>query len=1089
MHLVTDDFLASLERDGDSPAAGDGSSAGITDIWIDRKGPWRFDIEVISDLRIDGALPDPDAGYPVAAARALRAAFVDRYKHLRGAFNVTRTADLMVNCGDLIAGRKDATEAESRRVTSAYADICLPAFRELREADREKRTPDPDRLFPDLLSIPGNEDVYGGGGPVRGPWAPAPSRQGEAEPQPNPYYSHFVGELAANSDPEQKRPESHPVAAVFRIMPRSDPGAAGGLENAPIAYIAVIGFDSNSVQYEHDLAADYGQVSEEQLQWSRDLVSRLRDVAARSTPLYVIAVTHHNLLPVEDRVVYPPGGEDDERVTSFQNLLRGTAGVCDPMSRLCVTRNFLAENARGTTSNASGFLSHCLQLRASLVLHGNMHQRAVTTLVSTPLLAGRPATEVSVLAAPAFAAGRPSSGMARISLDLWKGQAEIAFHYDTALDGGSSDGPIQVIRPLISASRVSSAERRLYAKVCDLVADALKRDAPKRSPQVLAFAAHVAEVWESDGYTPVCMPDGTLPHLGVATRQNRYYLLLLLRETEGGNYEMLLSRHNPLRPSEVAEWDTLLMPAFRNVRDLMERLHLDVVRQVVTQAEDMRRASSARTFDDAVERIQEGGGNLADDIWIDKIRELDTTRTQKISPATGEITDYEYRMVVLTPFVRDRQSVDLDSAVGKQRKQLEAELTVVDWLTELPSVQLRGAPLSGRRTIPLEAIMTGGAGLRWEPAADPDDPDDISEDEARRRTVLPPGAVWFPLPEIDDREGPWTLAPSLLARNADVMRWVEQRLIARRTADGHFPPHIVLGQMKETTGYHLAEGPFPYLQPLGADGSDAGLATSTMEAMNRIEYTGDFDLRKQRPYQGLDVRRVALVRRTIQVRSGRRRDVILVFDATPRDGSRIDLSLFRTCPSDTGNGLLGVLRPAQRYVLEAGLERAGWVNDFLAQHCGDDPWGFLRATFGGAGDPVALTPPVIEQVHPDDWDSDDDSMLEFVVCDGNHRIIRKVWNGGDVAPAIAVVSPPRQPYYARPFSPYEWDITAGNRLTVSPDPRFRYAPRPVDPDKLEITPEAREELRSKPEESLFRRYYRDISTGFGPVGGQGGRYA
>jgi hypothetical protein len=1088
MHFVTENFLASIQPDAAASATEAGTSAGITDIWVDGNSAPRFDIEVISDLRIDGPAPAPEPGAGNSAAQTLRA-FVDRYKHLRRAFDVNRTADLVVNCGDMIVGRRDATESELRRVESAYRGICLPAFRELQEEDWEGRTRDAGRLSPELLSVPGNEDAYGGGGAVRGAW-PSPSSAPEmAEPDAYPYYSHFASDLAANQEPKPKKPESHPVAAVFRIMQGRDRGGAGGLEDAALAYIAVIGFDSNGVQYQHDLVADYGQVDEEQLQWSRRLISELREGVACSTPLYVIAVTHHNLLPVEDRVVYPPGGKNDERVREFRDLIEGTSGFCDPLSRLCVTKHFLAENARGTTSNASGFLSHCQQVRASLVLHGNMHQRAVTALVSMPLAAGQPATELTVLGAPAFAAERPASGMARISLDLWKGRAEIAFHYDTAPDGGPPGNPIQIIRPLVSASRVSSSERRLYTKVAGLVANALNTGSSEDRAKVQAFASYVAKVWQSDGYAPVSMDDGTFPPLGDATRQNRYYLLLLLRETDGGNYEMLLNRHNPLSPSEVAEWDTLLMPAFRNVRDLMQRLHLDVVRQVVTQAEDIKRARSAKTFDDAVEMIQEGGGNLADDIWLSKIRELDTVHRKKISPTTGEITDYEYRLVVLTPFIRDRQSVNLDQEPDEwKRKQFEAELAVVDWLSELPSLQPPGTPISGRGTIPLEAIMSGGAGLRWEPAADPVDPDDVSEDDARRRAVLPPGAVWFPLPETDERHGLWTLAPSIRARNADVMCWVEERLVGRRTVDGRYPPHIVLGKMTEKTGYSLAEGPFPFARPPG-DTSETRLATSTMEAMNRIEYIEDFDLRKQRPYQGLDVRRTALVRRTIRVRSGRERDVILVFDATARHLSGKDLSFFKTCPDDAENGLLGVLRPAQRYVLESGLERAGWVNKFLADNCSDDPWGFLRATFGGAGDPVALTPPVIEQVHWDDWDSDDDSRIEFVVCDGNHRVVAKVWTGREVTAAIGVVGPPRQPYYARPFSPYEWDITAENRLTVSPDPRFRHAPRRVDPDKLGITGEALREVKTMPRELRYRRYYRDLSTGFGPIGGQGGRYA
>jgi hypothetical protein len=1087
MHFVTDEFLASLQPGTATGTGGAGQSGGITDIWVEADAP-RFDIEVISDLRVGGT-ESQSPGYSEAQMDSLRTEFVERFRHLRQAFKASRPADLIVNCGDLVVGRKDTTELEVNRVEAAYADICLPAFQQLKELDwasnggREASQP------PELLSIPGNEDAYCGGGPIRGPWASALPGQEAAGLDAYPYYSHFAKLLAANPMPE-KKPESHPVASVFRVLPGNIAGAAGGrLENQPIACIVVVGFDSNDVQYKNDLVTDYGQIDEEQLQWSRRLISTLRAGAARSMPLYVIALTHHNLLPVEDRVVHPPRNADDERVVSFQRLIsNGSTSFCDPLSRLCVTNHFLAENTLSTTSNASGFLNHCQQLRMSLVLHGNMYQRAVSTLTSTPLVAGQPAAELTVVAAPAFAAGRPTSGMARVSLDLWKGQAEVAFYYDTAPDGGPATSPIQIIRPLVSASRVSSAERRLYAKVSSLVAGALEKGTPGDRADVLRFADHVAAVWERDGYAPVSFPDGRLPHLGDPTRLSRYHLLLLLREVEGGNYEMLLSRHNALRPSEVAEWDTLLMAAFTSVTDLMDRLHLDVVRQVVTQAEDMERASSAQTFEAAVDRIRGGRGNIQDDIWLEKIRELATIRQVKISPTSGEITSYDYRLVVLTPFVRDPQSVNLSQVTDRrQREQLNDELAVVQWLSELPSVRLPGEPLSGRQTIPLEAIMSGGAGIRWEPAADPDGSGEADEDGSRRRSTFPPGAVWFPLRETDEREGPWTLAPSMLARNADVMRWVDKELAKRRSADGSFPPHIVLGQMRETTGYSLAGGPYPFAQA-SSDDSRAKLATSTLGAMNRVEYSDEFDLRGQRPYHGLDIRRVALARRTTRVRSGRERDVILVFDATALYERGGDLSSFRTSPAGPEDGLLGVLRPAQRYVLRAGLERAGWVNDFLAGKCADDPWGFLRARFGGAGEPLALTPPVIELVHWDDWDSDDDNLLEFVVCDGNHRIVRKVWNGGAVAAAIGVISPPRQPYYARPFSPYEWDITAGNVLSVTPDPRFRYAPRAVDLEKLELSEQARQELRTKPTELLYRRYYRDLSRGFGPIGGQGGRY-
>jgi hypothetical protein len=1086
MYFVTEEFLASLLPDVGSSAADGSVGSSVTDIWVDEEAP-RFEIDLISDLRIDNPAPTAwDTGCSVPEAERLRAAITDRLKQLRTAFKVSRPADLLVNCGDLIAGRRDTTEAELRRVQTMYEDICLPAFRQLQEPDRTRsRMRDVDQVFPKLLSLPGDGDANGGGGLPHEAWAPVSAMVTRSDV--HPYYSHFAKNLAGN--PLPKKPESHPVATVFRISARGVGGTASGLECAPLAFIAVVGFDSNDVQYKHDQASNFGQIGEEQLQWSQRLIDALRQGMARSTPLYVVALTHHNLLPVEDRVVYPPRGADDERLMKFQKLMSGGhAGICNPLPRLCVTNHFLAENAVGSTSNASGFLNHLQQLRASLAVHTNMHQRAVTTVVSTPLVAGQSASELTILAAPAFSPGHPTSGMARISLDLWKGQAEIAVYYETAPDGGPAANPTQIICPLISASRVASSERRLYAKVSALIANALANGSPGDRRGVQDFADYVAAVWDSDGYAPVSFPDGTLPHLGEPTRMNRYYLLLLLRQGEGGNYEMLLSRHNANRPSEVAEWDTLLMPAFSSVRDLMERLHLDVVRQVVDQAEDIERASGARTFDAAVELIRAGGGNVQDDIWLEKIRELDTVRKAKISPTTGEITEYEYRLVVLSPFVRDPRSVNSSQVADKaQQRQLNAELAVVEWLSELPSVRLPGAPLSGRQTIPMEAIMSGGAGLRWEPSTDLDDPDEIGEDGSRRRVALPPGAVWFPLADTDEPEGPWTMAPSIVARNADVMRWVDRQLASRRSTEGFFPPHIVLGQMKETTGYSLSEGPFPFAQPDDYDRSETNLSTSTMEAMSRVEYIDEYDLRGQRPYRGLDIRRIALVRRAVRVPSGRERDAVLVFDATPRREYR-DMSYFKKCPIDTDSGLLGILRPAQRYVLQAGVERARWVTDFMEENCSDDPWGFLRAKFGGAGEPLALTPPIIEQVDLDDWDSGDDRMLEFVVCDGNHRVVHKVWNSREVAAAIGVVSPPRQPYYARPFSPYEWDITAENVLTVTPDPRFRYAPRRVDLEQLDLSEEARQELTLKPRERLYRRYYRDLSHGFGPIGGQGGRY-
>jgi hypothetical protein len=280
MYFVTEEFLASLRPGATASAADGGVGSSITDIWVDEEAP-RFEIDVISDLRIDGSAltSAPDTGYSAPEAERLSAAITDRLKQLHAAFKGSRPADLLVNCGDLIAGRKDTTEAELRRAQAIYEDICLPAFRQLQEPDRTRsRIRDADQIFPKLLSLPGDGDTYGGGGLTREAWAPAPPIA--ARPDAYPYYSHFAKELADN--PLPKKPESHPVAAVFRIFARSVGGIAGGLESAPLAFIAALGFDSNDVQYKHELATNYGQIDEEQLQWSQRLIDVLRSTLSRS---------------------------------------------------------------------------------------------------------------------------------------------------------------------------------------------------------------------------------------------------------------------------------------------------------------------------------------------------------------------------------------------------------------------------------------------------------------------------------------------------------------------------------------------------------------------------------------------------------------------------------------------------------------------------------------------------------------------------------------------------------------------------------------------------------------------------------------
>lgn len=1082
MRFVTERFLDELSADPDSV---------VTEVQTEENKPF-LDIDVLSDLHVDSGTVNSAGGYGADEAARLRDAFLDRYHRLRSGFDVRGAAisgpHLVIVAGGLVTARKDNGEAERDRVESAYADVCLPAFRQLGDdlGERTGRTPR-------LLTVAGNDDAFAGGGPIDAPWAAA-----DRPPGDSPYYRLFAVPLVAGPDPvagsiaEELQPDKvqhHPVAEIFKIQapPPGGRDVDGGVALQPLAYVVVIGFDSNDMTYHHDLVEDFGQIEDEQLRWSRQLITALQAGPGRHAPLYVMAVTHHSLLPVEDHVVYPPQGGQDERLLRLQQRLqeqvrgRPSGDVGDPPPNLSVVHQILADCTTGSTSNAVGFLDHCRQTRTSVVLQGSDTRRSSTTLTTVPLAAAEPVSELTVYAAPAFDPSRSSSGMARIRLDLWKAEARIVVQYEPDGDG-ESVRPVQITRPLHSASRVTPGERRLYTKVSELVHKALTDPDPRadiRPASVQEYARHVSQMWLDDGYAALSMPEtGKLPTLGLPDRTNRYYLLLLLRETEGRNYELLLSRHNPVRPSNVAEWGTLLMPAFSSVRDLLQRMQLDVVRQIAVQAEDFARAESAQRFEAAIEQIEKGDGTLVDDIWQDQIRELNTANWLKISPTTGQLTDYEYHLVTLIPFVR---SSDSPRPPGITEEEWKAQIEIVDWFNRLPGMKLPGAPAEGKRIVPLESVMSDGGGLRWDPAAEIEMADRGWTDDQHRGARLPPGSVWFPLPEVVGEQSPWRRVPSIRARNADVMVWVDKELDRRREADQSFPPQLVMGQLRTDEGYVLTEGPFPFAP-------DDRAPISTLQAMERVEYLDLYDLGKlaeQRPYAGLDCRPVALVRRALQVPSGRSRDVIAVFEADAGLGHDELEQQFRDRLLERGSGFLGLLRPAQRYVMLGGLDRAKSVNEFLDGNL-TTPWGFLRATFGGAGDSVALTPPIIERVTPDDVDTEDADRLEFLVCDGNHRVVQKVWLGGEVAAAVAVVDEPVQPYYARPFSPFEWDMTADNKQNQTPQTAFRHAPRHIDDS--ELSEKAKKIMRKHPRDMWYRRYFRNLTKGFGDMGGQGGRW-
>lgn len=739
-------------------------------------------------------------------------------------------------------------------------------------------------------------------------------------------------------------------------------------------------------------------------------------------------------------------------------------------------------------SDVAAVLPWCQRMRASLVLGGAAERREVLSVSRTVLERGQGAMEVAVVPCPGYRPGAGMPGLTRASIDVVKGQAAISFRADLGSD--RSPRPILVTRRLVSASRVSSSEQRLHQRVATLIADARQRAAPTDGARIEAFGERARAWWERTGYASLCDLDGgdadgatsrgTVPL--PPERDTRYNLLLLLRErVDGGGYDMLLSNHSPLRPSPLSDWNALLMPAFRSARDLLEHLRDDVVRQVTERAEDFERADHAKQFEEAVNTILLHGAGPGEELWADELREVATRTIVKISPTTGAVTRFDYRLVTLLPLI-DRGNAtpaDTPEQPDGDGSTLAEELwiarrRIVSWLEQLDAVRLAQDGRGTASGLWLDALVDGAA-LRWDPAVMlVDDPDSVQRRQAVRAY---PGAIWFPL----DLDAPhWKRCPAIVSRNADVMTWVDGQLNAKRLPDGRFPDHLVLGRAASGPGAYEIEQTFPFAsegapEPDPRD-DDRPPARSTVDALALVRFSDAYDLGDRLAYADAEFKRVWLVR--MPYPEHEHRNGIFLFEATD-DG--------QPPQAPDARHALGMLRPVQRYVLRAGLERAVEIQQAVGAHLGEDGdrWGFVRVRKGAAPRRVSVTPPIVERLHSDDWD-DGGIGEDFVVCDGNHRIVQQAWLDRQPTPAVAVVphgDDLPEPYYARPFGRLEWDATADNELTITPELASKYLTRRVNADD-----ELRRALAGVPARDYYRRYFRDLERGFGYLGGQGGKF-
>jgi hypothetical protein len=265
---------------------------------------------------------------------------------------------------------------------------------------------------------------------------------------------------------------------------------------------------------------------------------------------------------------------------------------------------------------------------------------------------------------------------------------------------------------------------------------------------------------------------------------------------------------------------------------------------------------------------------------------------------------------------------------------------------------------------------------------------------------------------------------------------------------------------------------FPYAVPQG-DGD----ATSTVAALRRVGFGAESDLVGELAYEGAELRRAFVVRRR-DLDDEEGRDGLFVYEAP---GGR------PFAPEPAAREPLGMLLPVQRYVLRNGIERAGRVEAAVRPRLREagEEWGFARVREEPGSPWISITPPIVESLHPDDWDEPGCRESDFIVCDGNHRLVRRAWDEGKPTPVVAVTGRLPQPYYARPLDRFAWAETAANKLDATPDLSLKYRAREVDRSSLDEA--ARQKLAQVEDSHLYRRYFRDLASGFGDVGTQGGR--
>ena len=1035
-------------------------SRGNVNVFTETAAPPRapdFRVLVLSDIHLEPPRLEGDITKRIATSVA---AFLKTAMESVVAAGNIRNYDFLINCGDILnagmaaqyVGKKLGVKRPPDRIVGCYRifyrDFALAGLRKIQATYGIPRN--------NLLSIPGNHDVYRGG--------KVQFDKGAEIERFRPYYDAFAVEIAANKV-SYGAAWGRPCVFATKVV-RKEAGKTVGT----LAYLAFIGLDSNFEEYNRKFIENYGRVHPEYAEMvEKDIIPHLAREAS-DAPLYLFGVVHHHLLPINNPEIT---AEDSDGVRELQKSGRLEGHCIKSPSTVCGANYLIAKNVVSTTTNAAFLIEFFQKNRMSLVLHGHMHQNAIQEISNTPFKQAGAASTITVLACPSFTGGTDSAGfkgIVNLSLDLQAGtiQIDATSVPATAKDWGT---PVQVTRPLVSASRITPAENRLYFAMKKYLKQQFKlATTTAQRAEIQRFERYVDENMKEHGYVPICGKDGQRLAFLAPERYTRYYLLLLLRE--GFESSILLNRHLPLRLSQLADWDTLLVPAFHSIHELLQRLREDLIRQhqeiAIRSVEAQKIAEDIRELGELIENehVEERDAEMS------LVRFVAARKIVKFSPTEAVPTEYDYTLVTFEPLIAADAVAARNGAVEGPDARIETAYRKIRRLLDgLPRITTEFDPAIGG-TVPIESIGSSGAGLRW-------DPDSVTDSKLQH--LVSPGAVWFPNRKPSDKGIPhWRRCPSIVARNADVMTWVDEVLANLTAGRPTFPPEIQLGKWNRSAAAFGITRQLPFEPPNSRKASAELLqdefAQSTVEALRLVRYEDSFDLARQRAYAApLEIKRVFL-RKSAPDRYGRMMIEVIEADAT------------KAINEQPERAALGVLRPVQRYVLGVGLKRAGEANAKILDKL-DDPWGFARVNIPGSIRDFSVTPPIVEELPAAEWEGEG-IFKEFILCDGNHRVVRQVWQEEKPIQAVAICGRLPQPFYAKPFSKFEWHITAGNVLPSPPDTASKYAARQMDKRALSaLGKTARDTIGTRPASESYRRFFRDLTTGFGYLGGQGGRLA